>query len=578
MLTRLLSTSRVLLVFCLTSTPALAQYMFIDTNGDGVHTAADVFQPVGPTQIDVWICTDQNRDGSPAVCGSGNEPMSINSYEFALRTSGGTVAWGAFTNLRPEFTVWFARYVQATPTEYYNGFGGYPAIQPGKYILGTLSAEVATGTPSLSFIPFAIETNPASGTSFGSACPGLDSDNTLKVGSDWFDADGIPWGGSSSPPVLDQPSDMTLGEGQVADQTLQASDPDGSLITFLLASGPSYAQVTALRSDLGHATGTLHLAPRYGDAGTQLVTVQASDGALTAERTLNVTVQHVNRAPFVTGGGGFCLAPGDIRLAAFSGSDPDGDHLSFTQTGLPPFADFVDNGDNSAVLFVHPPSSMPTGTWDATVTATDDQSAVSRLVRFTVSDSCYGGGVSFGGESGHKPVAHSGGPYQGFAGDPLSFQGSESSDADGDRLTLAWAFGDGATAMGTTALHTYSTAGEYLVRLLVSDATHAVLDSTTAVVAAVPTAWVLHQNRPNPFNPATQISFDLPQASQVDIRVFNAVGRLVRKIVSASLAKGTHVVEWDGRDDRGASVASGVYFCELRAGSHVDRRQMVLLR
>lgn len=577
MLTRFLSTSCALLVFYLTSTPALAQYMFIDTNGDGVHTAADVFQPVGPTQIDVWICTDQNRDGSPATCRSGNEPMSIISYEFALRASGGTVVWGAFTNLRPEFTVWFARYVQATPTEYYNGFGGYPRLQPGKYILGTLSAEVATGTPSLSFIPLAIDTNPASGTSFGSACPGLDSDNTLKVGSDWFDADGISWGGASSPPVIDQPSDMIIGEGQAIDQTLQASDPDGSLITFSLASGPSYVQVRTLQSGLGHATGTLHLAPRYGDAGTQSVTVQASDGALTAERTLNVIVQHVNRAPSITGGGGYCLAQGDIALRALSGSDPDGDHLLFTQTGLPAFGDFVDNGDNTANLFVHPPSDTPSGTWDVTVTVSDGQSEVSRLMRFTVSDSCPGS-ASFGGGSGHRPVAHSGGPYQGLAGDPVNFQGAESSDADGDRLALAWSFGDGANAMGPTPLHTYSIAGEYLVRLVVSDATYTVLDSTTAVIAAIPTAWVLHQNRPNPFNPTTQIDFDLPQASEVNLRVFDASGRLVRNLVSAGLPKGIHAVDWDGRDDRGASVASGVYFCELRAGSHVDRRQMVLLR
>lgn len=94
----------------------------------------------------------------------------------------------------------------------------------------------------------------------------------------------------------------------------------------------------------------------------------------------------------------------------------------------------------------------------------------------------------------------------------------------------------------------------------------------------VPKVYSLAQNRPNPFNPSTEMGFGLPTPSHVNLRIYNIVGQLVRTAVDRNLPAGFHIARWDGRNDQGASVASGVYFYELRSGRFTEHRRMVLLR
>ncbi len=90
--------------------------------------------------------------------------------------------------------------------------------------------------------------------------------------------------------------------------------------------------------------------------------------------------------------------------------------------------------------------------------------------------------------------------------------------------------------------------------------------------------WNLQQNHPNPFNPMTAISFSLPEASRVNLRVFNARGELVRTLLNEERPAGNHSRRWDGRDDRGSAVASGVYFARLESASGVLTQKMLLAR
>jgi len=62
------------------------------------------------------------------------------------------------------------------------------------------------------------------------------------------------------------------------------------------------------------------------------------------------------------------------------------------------------------------------------------------------------------------------------------------------------------------------------------------------------------------------------------LRIYDAAGRLVRVLVAGSLPGGTYAEPWNGKDSRGASVASGIYFCRLDAGSFSQTRKMILLR
>ena len=96
--------------------------------------------------------------------------------------------------------------------------------------------------------------------------------------------------------------------------------------------------------------------------------------------------------------------------------------------------------------------------------------------------------------------------------------------------------------------------------------------------SATPGAFVLHPNCPNPFNPDTQIRFELPRAGHVRLLVFDLAGRKIRTLVDGHLAAAVHTQRWDGRDDRGLPAASGVYFVKLEVNGEVATEKLALLR
>ena len=94
----------------------------------------------------------------------------------------------------------------------------------------------------------------------------------------------------------------------------------------------------------------------------------------------------------------------------------------------------------------------------------------------------------------------------------------------------------------------------------------------------VPDSYGLLPNRPNPFNPTTTISYDLPRATNVRLVVYDVQGREVRELVNATQPPGRHDFVWDGRNASSEPVASGVYFYRLMAGEFVQTKKMVLLK
>jgi hypothetical protein len=108
--------------------------------------------------------------------------------------------------------------------------------------------------------------------------------------------------------------------------------------------------------------------------------------------------------------------------------------------------------------------------------------------------------------------------------------------------------------------------------------------------AALPRTIRLSQNYPNPFNPSTTISFEIPalkegespefigSARKVKLTLYDTRGRHVRRLIDSGLNPGGHKVVWDGKDDKGESVPSGIYFCTLKMGEKVVRRKITLLK
>jgi len=96
--------------------------------------------------------------------------------------------------------------------------------------------------------------------------------------------------------------------------------------------------------------------------------------------------------------------------------------------------------------------------------------------------------------------------------------------------------------------------------------------------ASMPREFALHQNHPNPFNPSTTISYSLAEASEVKLVVYNITGQVVATLLDDYREAGEHSVVWDGNDESGRHVSSGIYFYTIRAGQFTDSRKMILMK
>jgi len=94
----------------------------------------------------------------------------------------------------------------------------------------------------------------------------------------------------------------------------------------------------------------------------------------------------------------------------------------------------------------------------------------------------------------------------------------------------------------------------------------------------VPNTFQLGQNYPNPFNASTSISYQLPEACEVLIQIFNASGQRIKTLVARYQSAGFYTVQWDGRNDSGNQVASGLYVYRMKAGKYIGTRKMAMLR
>jgi PKD repeat protein len=331
-----------------------------------------------------------------------------------------------------------------------------------------------------------------------------------------------------------------------------------------------------------------------------------------------------------------------------------------------------------------------------TFTTSDGNASASETITITVN------------ANNHPPVAVAGGPYSGGTGLEIQFNGTGSSDPDGNNLTYAWDFGDGGTATGATPTHAYAFANNYLATLTVTDDgspslsdtdvasvsvlatipasvtaklyggafriggggtqamgleitasrpptdidantirlsttypgagtvseiapdpktatigdidndgviemdvafTRAQLQSllgnvpngtvvtlvmkarTTAGTGAIPIQGSINVKiksggghavssfaSPNPFNPETAVNFTLKNSGPVTVRIYSLEGRLVKTLVNEFAAAGSHEVRWNGTDNTGRSVPSGMYFVKTESGADKSVVKLSLLK
>lgn len=166
--------------------PAVAQFMYLDSDGDGLYTVSDILDPASSV-VDVWLDTSRQSDGSAAACNSSSAALTVGSYSFILMAMG-PLTYGVWQDdlgftLNP---------IDLVSQEWcYISRGSDVRLPAGRYKLGTLSVS---GVSAGSYL-FIVDDSPVwpdARTAFGTDCEGSGGDNLYVLGRDWNDLGSLP--------------------------------------------------------------------------------------------------------------------------------------------------------------------------------------------------------------------------------------------------------------------------------------------------------------------------------------------------------------------------------------------------
>ncbi|HKB86385.1 MAG TPA: FlgD immunoglobulin-like domain containing protein, partial [Ignavibacteriaceae bacterium] len=120
------------------------------------------------------------------------------------------------------------------------------------------------------------------------------------------------------------------------------------------------------------------------------------------------------------------------------------------------------------------------------------------------------------------------------------------------------------------------TAGNLMITAFTTDTT--TITGNEQVIPTIPKSYELSQNYPNPFNPTTAIKYQLPESQNVTLEIYNSLGEKIRTLVNYYQNAGYHTAQWDGMNNAGHSVASGMYLYRITAGKFTSVKKMLLLK
>jgi len=156
-------------------------------------------------------------------------------------------------------------------------------------------------------------------------------------------------------------------------------------------------------------------------------------------------------------------------------------------------------------------------------------------------------------------------------------------DEDGIIRVSDWFAGeqfDGTVTLAFRSTGVNSTLTFEILNALVDDVDGLALSTNVSdyEVRALPTVYALSQNYPNPFNPTTTIDYSIPKSGNVELVIFNMTGQKVRTLISGKQDAAFYKIVWDGRNDLGENVASGMYFYRLASGNFSKIAKMILIK
>jgi PKD repeat protein len=430
---------------------------------------------------------------------------------------------------------------------------------------------------------------------------GVNSAGTVTVSSD--DPHG-PFtvnvtGQGNMPPVLDPIGDKSADAFVNLSFTTTASDPNDEIEDIL-----SYSVSPALPPGATYDTSTGHFSwtPTPSDAGSYMLTFTTSDGNASASETITITVNANNHPPVAVAGGPYSGGTGlEIQFNGTGSSDPDGNNLTYAW----------DFGDGGTALGATPTHAYAfANNYLATLTVTDDGSpslsdtdvasvSVLATIPASVTAKLYGGAFRIGG-GGTQAMG-------------LEITASRPpTDIDANTIRLSTTYPGAGTVSEIAPDPKTATIGDIdndgVIEMDVAF-TRAQLQSllgnvpngtvvtlvmkarTTAGTGAIPIQGSINVKiksggghavssfaSPNPFNPETAVNFTLKNSGPVTVRIYSLEGRLVKTLVNEFAAAGSHEVRWNGTDNTGRSVPSGMYFVKTESGADKSVVKLSLLK
>ncbi len=248
------------------------------------------------------------------------------------------------------------------------------------------------------------------------------------------------------PPVITSEPTVNATESRTYEYHVQAYDPEGTTVVFQLDIAPDGMQIDA-------STGLVTWVPGNDQVGVQDVMVRVTDEAgIAATHFFKIMVMpRFNSAPVADPGGPYSALTGETVSFSASATDPEGDAIVSLHWA------FGDGTEAEGQQVTHVYGAA--GTYTVSLFVTDDRGATGHaetLCQIEVPN--------------RPPLADAGGPYLGFVGTPVEFDGSNSYDPDDDPMTFTWNFGDSSPAQGGIQVsHTYLQAGSYTATLSVDD-------------------------------------------------------------------------------------------------------------
>jgi hypothetical protein len=402
--------------------------------------------------------------------------------------------------------------------------------------------------------------------------PGLNKVFAIKSGLKNSPLSFTATGVTNKFPLFKNISDTTIRETQSLKFAVQATDDDGEAITYRALNLPSGAAFDSARTQQFEWT------PGYQQAGRHRIRFLASDprGGFDAA-DVEIRVLNLNRAPKIVirvPQGQTITAPkNDTLRFQIRAEDLDQDALQYR---------WYQTFDNRTLLvstrsgFQFVSSEYPAGTYSIQVTVSDGFDSVRtewkmlwtavELSGFTATLNEFQG-VRLVWETSFEQ-AH------------LGFDVWRSLNANGNFQRLNRSPIKGNTAGHYEFVDDKVSAGKtYYYQLEDIDVNgKRTRHEPISLTIAVPLQFELAQNYPNPFNPETQIRYQLPVAVTVELNIFNLLGQVIKTLVLEKQAPGFYTIRWDGTNQAGQPVASGIYLYRLKAEQFHQIRRMVLIR